>query len=185
MKQAISADIMLSFPNFGMPFEIHMDASDYQLGAIIMQKGKPIAFYSHKLSSTQRNYTVGKWEMLSIVKTLKEFRNILLGQTITVYTDHMNLVNPTTNHTSAQITHWHWLIEEYGPTFEYIKGPKNVVADALSHLDADFIKTINDGDEALVSEEFDIVTNDKTPHYAYPLSSKLLTEYQQKDVTLM
>ena len=123
--------------------------------------------------------------MLFIVETLKEFRNILLGQKITVYTDHMNLVNPTTNQASVQTTHWHWLIEEYGPTFEYTKGPKNVVADALSCLDADFIKTINDGNEALVSEEFDIVTNDKMPYHAYPLSSKLLAEYQQKDVTLM
>jgi hypothetical protein len=30
---------------------------------------------------------------------------------------------------------WHLLIEEFGPTIQYIKGPKNVVADALSHLE--------------------------------------------------
>ena len=53
-----------------------------------------------------------------------------------------------------------------------------MVADALSHLDADFIKTINDGNEVLISEKFNIVANDKKPHYAYPLSSKVLTEYQ-------
>ena len=101
MKQAITADVMLSFPDLGRPFKIHTGASDYQLGAMIMQKGKPIALYSQKLASTQCNYTVGKGGMLSTVKTLKEFRNILLGQKITAYTDHMNLVNPTTNHTSA------------------------------------------------------------------------------------
>ena len=29
---------------------------------------------------------------------------------------------------------WKLLLEEYGPEIEYIKGPKNVVADALSRL---------------------------------------------------
>ena len=38
-----------------------------------------------------------------------------------------------------------------------------MVADALSHLDADLIKTINDGDGVLISEEFTIVTDDKMP----------------------
>ena len=71
MKQAISADVMLSFPNFSMSFKIHMDTSDYQLCAIIMQKGKPIAFYSQKLAGTPRNNTVGKCKMLSIDETLK------------------------------------------------------------------------------------------------------------------
>ena len=27
---------------------------------------------------------------------------------------------------------WHLIIEEFGPTMEYIKGPKNIVADTLS-----------------------------------------------------
>jgi hypothetical protein len=184
MKAAISADVMLSFPDFEKPFEIHTDASDYQLGSVVMQDGKPIAFYSRKLSSAQRNYTVGEREMLSIVETLKEFRTILLGQTITVYTDHMNLVNPTTNHASARITRWRWLIEEFGPTFEYIKGPKNVVADALSRLQADFVTRQSQHDECLLSESFDIVADDKTLTAVYPLSSKLIAEYQRKDATL-
>jgi RNase H-like domain found in reverse transcriptase/Reverse transcriptase (RNA-dependent DNA polymerase) len=45
-KKIIAREVMLAYPNFNEPFEIHMDASHYQLGAVISQKGKPIAFYS-------------------------------------------------------------------------------------------------------------------------------------------
>jgi len=147
-----------------------------------MQAGKPIAFYSQKLSGSQRNYTVGEREMLSIVETLKEFRSILLGQDITVYTNHMNLVNPTTNHALMRITCWRWLIEEFELTFEYIKGLANVVADVLSHLDADFVTS-----NACLADKCDNVEGDKTPlqQYVYLLSSKLIAEYQRKDRLLM
>jgi hypothetical protein len=84
---------MLSFPDYNKPFEIHTDASDFQLGAVIMQERKPVAFYSRKLNPAQRNYTTGKRGMLSIVETLRAYRNILLGHEIITYTDHQNLVN--------------------------------------------------------------------------------------------
>ena len=47
-----------------------------------MQEGKPLAFYSRKMNPAQTRYTTGEQELLSIVETLKEFRDILLGQKI-------------------------------------------------------------------------------------------------------
>ena len=88
IKKLISKSTMLIFPDFNKVFEIHTDASDYQLGSVISQDKKPIAFYSNKLTVTQRNYTVGEREMLSIVKTLNEFCTMLLGHKLKIYTDH-------------------------------------------------------------------------------------------------
>ena len=93
MKKVMAKDTILNYPDFNKVFEIHTDASDRQLGAVIFQEGKPFAFYSRKLSSAQHNYTTTEQELLSIVETLKEFRNILLGQKIKIYTDHKNLVH--------------------------------------------------------------------------------------------
>ena len=80
MKHIMSCKILLAYPDFNKPFQIHTDASKTQLGAVISQNGRPIAFYSRKLHPAQTQYTVTECELLSIIETLKEFRNILLGQ---------------------------------------------------------------------------------------------------------
>ena len=126
----MSREILLAYPDFSKDFHIYTDSSDYQLGAVIMQDDRPPAFYSRKLnSSVQKYYTTGKQELLSIVETLKEFKNILLGQKLIVHTDHKHLLYQKMS--TDQIIRWILLIEEFGPTFLHIKGEKNVIADAL------------------------------------------------------
>jgi hypothetical protein len=122
IKQVITDQVMLSFPDFNKPFEIHTDASDFQLGSVIMQDNKPIAFYLQKLNSAQQNYMTGERKMLSIVETLRAYRNILLGHEIVIFTDHQNLVNDRTRHESSRIQRWIWLLEEFGPKFKYLPG---------------------------------------------------------------
>ena len=62
-----------TYPDFNETFKIHTDASAFQLGAVIIQKGKPIAFYGRKLTNDQQRYAVTETELLSILETLKEF----------------------------------------------------------------------------------------------------------------
>ncbi len=52
MKKIMARETILAYLNFEKPSAIHTDASAYQLGACISQEGKPIAFYSRKLSPT-------------------------------------------------------------------------------------------------------------------------------------
>ena len=132
MKKLIAKETLLTYPNFNKVFEVHTDASKVQLGACISQEGKPVAFYSRKLNPAQTRYTTTERELLSIVETLKEFRNILLGQQIIVHTDHANLTYKNFN--SDRVMRWRLFIEEYSPDMRYIKGKSNVVADALSRL---------------------------------------------------
>ena len=133
MKRLASKETLLAYPDFNETFDIHTDASHTQLGAVISQRGKPIAFYSRKLNSAQTRYTTTERELLAIVETLKEFRNILLGQKIRVYTDHKNLTYEQFN--TERVMRWRLILEEYGPELIYIKGENNVPADALSRLD--------------------------------------------------
>ena len=103
MKALISSNALLAFPDHTQPFDVETDASDYQLGSVIKQSGHPITYYSRKLNSTQRNYTTIEKELLSIVKTFKEFHTILLGSTICVHTDHKNLTHRLTEFTTQRI----------------------------------------------------------------------------------
>ena len=134
IKKLVIQDTLLAFPNFTVKFVIHTDASDMQLGAVISQNGRPIAFYSRKLNSAQRRYTTTERELLSIVECLREFKNILLGYEIEIWTDHKNLTHETTLMSSDRVMRWRLIIEEYGPTLKYIEGESNVVADALTRL---------------------------------------------------
>ena len=142
MKDMIARETLLTYPDFNKPFEIHTDASQVQLGACISQEGKPVAFYSRKLNPAQTRYTTTERELLSIVETLKEFRNILLGQQIIVHTDHENLTYKNFN--SDRVMRWRLFIEEYSPDLRYIKGEDNVVADALSRLPKELAKLEKD-----------------------------------------
>jgi hypothetical protein len=69
---------------------------------------------------------------LSIVETLREFRNILLGYKIIVHTDHKKITYA--KRTSDRVMRWRLLIEEFGPELKYIQGKHNLIADALSRL---------------------------------------------------
>jgi hypothetical protein len=173
---------LLAFPDFSKEFEIHTDASKLQLGACISQNGKPVAFYSRKLQSAQTRYTTTEQELLSIVGTLKEFRNILLGQKIKVHTDHENLTYK--NFSSDQVMKWRLYIEEYSPELQYIKGTHNVVADALSRLDMNETP-LEDTQESFLGllECFGLKQPDETDFH--PLNFKHLLKTQEADMKIL
>ncbi len=72
VKATIAKKVVLAFPDFTKPFEIYTDASTMQLGAVITQGNRPIAFFSRKLSVTQAKYSVTKIKLLAIVETLNK-----------------------------------------------------------------------------------------------------------------
>ncbi len=92
VRATIAKDRVLVYPDYSKVFKIYTDASSKQLGAVITQDNRPIAFFSRKLPDMQRKYGIIKIELLAIVKTLKEFKGVLWGQNIKVFTDHANLM---------------------------------------------------------------------------------------------
>jgi RNase H-like domain found in reverse transcriptase/Integrase zinc binding domain len=136
MKAVMAKDAFLRYPNHNKPFHIYCDASDLQLGAVIMQEHAPVAFYSHNLINAQKNYTVGEKEILSVVETLKEYQTMLYGcPNIYVYTDHNN--NTFANLQTQCILWWRLFLEDYAVQFCYINSESNSLADALSRLPFD------------------------------------------------
>jgi hypothetical protein len=180
MKALIAKETLVTFPDVSKEFENHTDTSKLQLGVCISQDGKPVAFYSRKLSPAQTRYTTTERELLSIVETLKEFRNILLGQRIKVHTDHENLTYKTFN--SDRVMRWRLYIEEYSPDLQYIKGTHNVVADALSRLDMEE-NPFEDNKETFLGLMECFAKKPDVPDF-HPLNYQHLKIAQGKDKTI-
>ncbi len=127
----------MAYPDYSKVFEIYTNASSKQVGAVITQENRPIVFFSQKLSTTQRKYSVTKIELFAIVEILTEFKGMLWGQSIKVYTDHINLMRDALGMTLDHVYQWRLLLEEYRPEIVYIKGIYNTIADAISRLEYD------------------------------------------------
>ncbi len=87
-------------------FKIYTHASTMQLGVVLIQDNRPIVFFSRKLSKAQQKHSVTKIELLAIVETLKDFNRMLWGQTIKVFTNHMNLTRDALGLTSNRVYQW-------------------------------------------------------------------------------
>jgi hypothetical protein len=128
----MTADVLCAYPYHNKSFHIFTDASNYQLGACIMQEGKPVAYYSKKLNSAQMNYATIDKELFCVIATLHEFRSMLLGAELHVHTDHKNILS--IGESSQQHLCWISYVDEYGLELHYVEGPRNVIADTFSRL---------------------------------------------------
>jgi hypothetical protein len=121
--------------------------------------------------------------LLSAIETCKEYKNILLGYPIIVFTDHKNnIFNGIKDYDRVLRTCWLLLLEEYGVTFEYLPGKeqKNVatVADALSRLDIGILKIQEKEVLTLLSgSENNSISNIK---YTIPMHTALFFTEQAK-----
>jgi len=93
---------------------------------------RPIAFFSRKLSSAQRNYTTLEKELLSIVETLIEYRTILYGNKNLAFMDHRNITFDRLS--SQRALRWRLLAEEFNITIIFRQGASNLASNAISRL---------------------------------------------------
>ena len=145
LKEMITTEVTLAFPNFNKPFKLSTDASKFAIGGVLSQEDdvtgqdRPITFYSRRLSDAERNYSTLDKEAFSLIYGLKYNRPFIHGREIQLISDSEPLVyllkspNPT-----GRNARWLAILSEYRIlNIKHIPGVKNVVPDVLSRLNED------------------------------------------------
>lgn len=137
VKAALTAEPLLIYPNFALPFRLVTDASMVGLGACLMQdQGRgwqPISYASKVNSDAEAKYSITELECLAVVWAVKLYRPYLYGRQFEILTDHSALRWLMTRPNPAGRLHrWSLTLQEYEFTITYRPGTTNVVADALS-----------------------------------------------------
>lgn len=135
LKQKMCISPVLSLPDFSMEFTIEADACGNRIGAVLMQAGKPIAFFSKALGPKAAAQSIYEKEAMAILEALKKWRHYVLGIKLIIKTDQQSLKYMMKQRLVEGIQHKLLLkLMEYDYKIEYKAGKENVVADALSRL---------------------------------------------------
>ncbi|KAG1934069.1 retrotransposable element [Pimephales promelas] len=143
LKVLFTTAPILIMPDITRQFIVEVDASEVGVGAVLSQRSAsdnkvhPCAFFSHRLSSAERNYDVGNRELLAIRLALGEWRQWLEGSSVpfVVWTDHRNLEYiRSAKRLNARQARWSLFFTRFDFSISYRPGSKNVKPDALSRL---------------------------------------------------
>jgi hypothetical protein len=133
LKQALISAPVLALLDFGLPFTVDTDACDIGIGAVLSQKGHPLAYVSRALGPRNQGLSVYEKEYLAILLAVQQWRPYLQLGAFVIRTDHQSLT-----HLTDQRLHTDWqkkaLTKLMGLqyTIQYKKGINNAAADSLS-----------------------------------------------------
>ena len=116
---------------------IQTDLSLKGLGAVLLQDGHPVVYASRSLTPAETQYSNIERELLAVVLAMDRLHHYVYGYTVTVETDHKPLVSiwcKTIATTSPRLQRLLLRLAQYDLDIVYLKGKKNVIADALSRV---------------------------------------------------
>jgi hypothetical protein len=133
LKDKLTHAPPLQLPNFNKTIELECDASGIGLGGVLLQKGKPIAYFSEKLSGPVLNCSTHDKELYALVRCLETWQHYLWLKEFVIHLDHESLKHIRSqgklNHRHAK---WVEFIESFPYVIKHKKGKENVITDALS-----------------------------------------------------
>jgi hypothetical protein len=91
LKKKVTETPILALLDFDKVFEVDCEASHIGIGVVLIQEGRPIAFFSEKLNEVRKNYFTYDVEFYAIVQALRHWRQYLVPKEFVLFTDHVAL----------------------------------------------------------------------------------------------
>ena len=173
LKEAVTSAPVLAMPDFSKEFIVECDASSHGFGAVLVQDGHPVAFFSRPVAPRHRALAAYERELIGLVQAVRHWRPYLWGRRFMVKTDHYSLKYLLDQRLSTIPQH-HWVGKLLGFDFtvEYKPGHTNAVADALSRRDTPEEGTVL----ALSGPRFDFLDRLRLAHATEPALVSLLED---------
>ena len=73
LKEKITGQRVLIFPDFNKTFQVRCDASGFAIGAVLSQDNRPISYFIEKLNDAKKNYSMYDKEFYAIIQALKKW----------------------------------------------------------------------------------------------------------------
>jgi hypothetical protein len=190
LKKTLTSTPIIQPPNWGLPFEIMCDASDYAMGAVLGQRVEKlphVIYYASKtLNDAQLNYSTTEKELLAVVFALDKFRSYLLGSKVVVYSDHAALKYLLSKkYAKSRLIRWILLLQEFDIEIRDKKGSENVVADHLSRLVVDFNDDVVPIAETFPDEQLMHISQIPAPWFAdivnYLVTAQIPSHWTKQD----
>ena len=136
IKLLMSDAPILKYYDVNSEVTVEADASDYGLGAVLLQNGQPVCYASRVMTQTERNYSQMEKECLALTFACSRFNDYLQGrQEITALTDHKSLENifkKNINQSPKRLQRMRLRLQKYKLKVKYQSGAKMHISDHLS-----------------------------------------------------
>ena len=136
LKQAVASTPVLRYYSLQEEVTLQCDASQYGLGAAMMQNGQPVAYASRALTTAEVRYAQIEKELLAIVFACDHFDAYVYGrERVNVETDHQPLemiVRKPLNCAPKRLQRMLLQLQKYSLVVHYKKGKLMYLADTLS-----------------------------------------------------
>ena len=125
LKDKLTHAPLLQLPDFNKTFEFECDASGIGLGGVLLQEGKPVAYFSEKLSGPVLKYSTYDKELYSLVRTLETWQHYLWPKEFVIHSDHESLKHiRSRGKLNRRHAKWVEFIESFPYVIKHKKGRK-------------------------------------------------------------
>ena len=151
LKKLLTESPILAYYDRKSELIIKCDASQFRIGAALMQNGKPLAYASRALTDTESRYTIIEKEMLALVYALEKWHQFTYGRPVVVHSDHKPLHAITKKPLGRAPKRLQSMLIRalaYDIEVKYLEGKKMLLADTLSCA---YINNTQSGESEFVS----------------------------------